>query len=180
MDDDRGEAEARAVRQDVAEVLVRYASGIDGRDWAQLRSCFTDDCRADYGVIGQWARGDDITDWMRETHEPLGPTLHRITNIAVRVDGDGVTARSYVDALVLMPDGQSGTRATGFYDDVLVRTADGWQISQRRFTTVLLQLEPDGTIIDLGGAVEAAFDAPADAPADGPADEPADETGGGR
>ncbi len=39
----------REVRQDIAEVLVRYATGIDRRDWALLRSCFTDDCEADYG-----------------------------------------------------------------------------------------------------------------------------------
>ena len=34
----------REIRADVADLLVRYASGIDRRDWALLRSCFTDDC----------------------------------------------------------------------------------------------------------------------------------------
>ena len=42
------------VRGDVSDVLVRYASGIDQRDWALLRSCFTEDCDADYGDIGAW------------------------------------------------------------------------------------------------------------------------------
>ena len=32
---------------------MRYATGIDRRDWALLRSCFTDDCVADYGDIGE-------------------------------------------------------------------------------------------------------------------------------
>jgi SnoaL-like domain len=35
-------------RLDIADVLVRYASGIDRCDWALFRSCFTDDCDADY------------------------------------------------------------------------------------------------------------------------------------
>lgn len=44
----------RDLRQDVAEVLVRYATGVDRRDWELFRSCFTDDCEADYGDIGHW------------------------------------------------------------------------------------------------------------------------------
>jgi len=42
----------RDVRADVADVLVRYATGIDQRDWALFRTCFTEDCEADYGGIG--------------------------------------------------------------------------------------------------------------------------------
>jgi 3-phenylpropionate/cinnamic acid dioxygenase small subunit len=141
----------RDVRLDVADVLVRYATGIDRRDWELLRSCFTDDCDADYGDIGVWNGADEITAWMREAHASCGHTLHRITNQAVTSNGDGVSARSYVDALVMFADNQSGTRATGFYDDELVATEDGWKIARRRFTMVLLQLVPDGTLLSLDG-----------------------------
>lgn len=137
------------VRQDVAELLVRYATGIDRRDWELLRSCFTEDCDVDYGKIGVWHSAEEITAWMRETHAPCGHTMHRISNAAVTANGDGVSARSYVDALIMLPDGRSGTRAAGFYEDDLVRTDDGWKIARRRFTMVLLQLVPDGTLIDL-------------------------------
>ena len=126
-------------RQDVADLLVRYAAGIDRRDWKLLRSCFTDDCVADYVGIGKWSSGDEITEWMRRTHEPLGHTLHRITNQAVAVDGEAVTVRSYVDAIVLGPDNARGAQAIGFYDDVVVRTDDGWKIARRRFTQVRIQ-----------------------------------------
>ena len=51
----------RDTRDAVTDVLVRYASGIDGRDWPLLRTCFTDDCDADYGDIGHWRGGDEIT-----------------------------------------------------------------------------------------------------------------------
>lgn len=129
---------------DIAAVLVRYASGIDRRDWELFRTCFTDDCVADYGGIGRWRGVDEITTWMDRTHAPVGPTMHAITNIDVRPrpDGlDGAVARSYVDALIVFPDGASAVRSKGFYDDELVRTADGWRIAARRFTDVVTRVE---------------------------------------
>jgi hypothetical protein len=39
---------------------------------------------------------------------------------------------------------RSGIRATGFYDDELVQTDDGWRIARRRFTQVRLQTNLDG------------------------------------
>lgn len=139
----KGSDVEREIRQDVADLLVRYATGIDQRDWPLLRSCFTDDCVADYGDIGRWNSGDEITEWMRTTHEPLGRTLHRITNQSVASSGDALTARSYVDALVLGPDNVGGARAAGYYDDVVVRTGDGWKIARRRYTMVRVQrIEP--------------------------------------
>jgi 3-phenylpropionate/cinnamic acid dioxygenase small subunit len=149
------EAVDREVRQDVAEVLVRYATSIDRRDWVLFRTCFTDDCEADYGGIGMWHNADEMTAWMRETHEPCGHTMHRITNEVVTMRGGGdpggesVAARSYVDAIVLFGDNQSGTRATGFYDDELVATSDGWKIAKRRFTLVMVQLYPEGTKLEV-------------------------------
>jgi len=141
------------LRADVADLLVRYATGIDRRDWELLRSCFTDDCEADYGSIGVWRRGDEITTWMRDTHEPLGHTLHRITNVTVTRNGAGAMSRSYVDALVMFPGNKSGTRSAGYYDDELVATDHGWKIARRRFTLVLLQLVPADSVLDLGTAM---------------------------
>lgn len=128
------------VNQDVAEVAVRYATGIDRRDWDLFRTCFTADVEADYGDIGVWHGVDEITEFMTTIHEPCGHTLHRITNVAVTlVDDDRVQARSYVEALVLMGDNQNGVRATGFYDDELVHTDGGWRIAKRKFTSVLVE-----------------------------------------
>ena len=91
----------RDVRQDVADVLVRYATSIDRRDWALFRTCFTEGCQADYGDIGVWHGADAITKWMEQAHARCGHTLHRITNQAIVASGDGVAARSYVDAIVM-------------------------------------------------------------------------------
>ena len=77
------EAVDRDVRQDVADVLVRYATAIDQKDWTQFRTCFTDDCEADYGAIGVWRSVDEITEWMAQVHDACGHTMHRISNVAV-------------------------------------------------------------------------------------------------
>ena len=132
----------REAKQDIAEVLVRYATGIDRRDWDLFRSCFTEDCRADYGGIGSWRGVDGITGYMVTAHAGMGHTLHRLSNIAVTVAGDVAEARSYVDAVVMAPDGSSGINAMGFYDDDLVRTGGGWRIAERRFTMVHVRPMP--------------------------------------
>ena len=127
------------VRQDIADVLVRYATGIDRRDWSLFRSCFTDDCEADYGEIGRWSGVDAITEWMEQTHAPCGHTLHRITNETISPHGDRVSARSYVDAIIMGPDNKTGTHAAGFYDDEFAHTDEGWKIARRTFTMVLVE-----------------------------------------
>jgi 3-phenylpropionate/cinnamic acid dioxygenase small subunit len=135
-----GSGATGAVRADVADVLVRYATGIDRRDWPLFRTVFTDDCEADYGAIGHWHGVDEITDWMARAHAGCGHTLHRITNIAVERGDDGqVHARCYVDAIILGADNREGVRAIGYYDDDLTSTDDGWRIARRRFTAVHLQ-----------------------------------------
>ena len=89
-----------------------------------------------------WHGVEEITEWMRVVHAACGHTLHRITNIVVSPAADGVTARSYVEALVLGPDNGAGVRTTGFYDDELVDSADGWRIARRTFTLVRQEAVP--------------------------------------
>lgn len=120
----------------ISDLLIRYATGIDRRDWPLLRTVFTTDCVLDYGEIGNWHGVDAVTEFMEQAHAMAGQTLHRITNVVVAVDGDRATARSYVDGLIMAADGASGVNAAGFYDDEVVRTAEGWRVARRRFTAV--------------------------------------------
>ena len=101
-------------RQDISELLVRYATGIDRRDWPLFRTVFTDDCELDYGEIGTWQGVDAVTDFMDKTHAMAGHTLHRLTNQAITVEGDDATARTYIDAVIMFGDNQAGVNAWGF------------------------------------------------------------------
>lgn len=131
-----GAADDRAV----TAVLLRYATALDTRDWPLFRSCFTEDVEADYTGFGRWRGPREITEFMREAHLDVGPTLHRITNISIWWDDDDARSRCYVDA-VLMPMQAGGPvqRGIGWYDDRLARTSEGWKISRRIFTPVLLE-----------------------------------------
>ena len=127
-------------RRDIGDVLLRYATGIDSKDWALFRTCFTAECVLDYGEIGVWRSPDEIADFMEAAHAACPHTLHRITNIVVTKTGDDTAmARSYVDGLIMFaPD--TGANPAGYYDDELERTAAGWQISRRVFTLVLMRV----------------------------------------
>jgi ketosteroid isomerase-like protein len=126
----------RQDRDDIAAVVLCYATGIDRRDWTLFRSVFTEDCELDYGEIGTWKGADAVTEFMQQAHAGAGPTMHRLTNQVITVDGDSAQARTYVDALIMLAASSSGVNAAGFYDDEFVRTERGWQIARRRFTQV--------------------------------------------
>ncbi|MFZ0906725.1 MAG: nuclear transport factor 2 family protein [Mycobacterium sp.] len=135
----------RQDREDVADALLRYATGIDRRDWTLFRSIFTEDCELDYGEVGTWKGADAVTEFMQQAHALAGHTMHRLTNQVITVDGDSAQARTYVDALIMLADNNSGVNAAGFYDDELVRTEQGWQIARRRFTQVRVAAIGDPT-----------------------------------
>ena len=122
-----------ADKEQIGEVLVRYATGIDSKDWPLFRSCWTDEIDVDYQQLGRFTSADALTEVMTRLHENMGPTYHRLSNFVIAVDGDRATARSYVHAvLMLQPDDSTNwVDALGHYDDVFVRTQGGWRIRER-------------------------------------------------
>ena len=124
----------------ISAVLLAYAAGIDRRDWALFRACFTEDAVGEYPGFGRWAGAEAITEFMREAHEKLGPTLHRMTNFVIDGAGDGASAHSYVDVLLTgaTPD-QPVHNAAGWYQDRFRRDPEGWRIAHRHYTQVLFR-----------------------------------------
>jgi 3-phenylpropionate/cinnamic acid dioxygenase small subunit len=120
-------------RQQITDVLVRYATGIDSKNWPLFRTCFTPDAESDYGSIGQWADADAITAHMAAVHEKYRATSHCMSNFVISVSGDHATAVSYVQCvLALDGEAEAGLEAVGRYEDALVRTDSGWQIAKRK------------------------------------------------
>jgi SnoaL-like domain len=121
----------------IVAVLIRYATGIDTRDWPLFRACFTDDFEGDYGDFGRWESGDAITASMEEMHRTVGLTLHRMTNFVIIGDAGSATSRSYVDALLMPVDaGGDVHHGVGTYDDHLIKQDGQWRITRRQFVAV--------------------------------------------
>lgn len=106
---------------------MRYATGIDCRDW----TLFTENCELDYGEIGSWTGVDEVTHFTEKVHALAGYTLHRLSTQQITVNGDSAVARTYVDAVIMAVDNRSGGRGVngiGFYDD---ETQGQWHVFPR-------------------------------------------------
>lgn len=122
-------------RFEIDDLLTRYATAVDQRDWALYESCFTEDAFIDYtsagGIKGTRA---DVRAWLEKTMEMFPMSQHLAGNRDIRIDGDTATARSvFYNPMALAP-GSKEPRLFfegGYYNDELVRTPDGWKIRQR-------------------------------------------------
>src|SRR3546814_18072425 len=111
----------------IIEVLLRYGTAIDTRDWGLFRTCFSEDCETDYGTFGRWRGPREVTENMQQAHEQFVPTLHQMTNFTFASDGVQVRARTYVGALIItIAAGGPLPRAIGLFtrsDELRVGTA---------------------------------------------------------
>ncbi len=131
-------ADATAVlldRQEILDLMYRYGMAVDRRDEALYRSVFTPDARIDYtdsgGIVDDL---DTVTAWLLEALAPFAGLQHNMTNHFLDLDGDAARACTYFVAhhtVALDADHESLLTVGGFYQDRLVRTADGWRIAER-------------------------------------------------
>ncbi len=128
-------------RTQIAEVIYRYATGVDGKDWELFRTCFTDPVNADFTSTGVPApRTFPLDTWIRVVQKTLAPfrvTQHYNSNVTIKVNGDEATAVVYLKARHLPADDPEDKKfwdVGGYYTDRLVRTPQGWKIAGVKFT----------------------------------------------
>lgn len=119
----------------IRDLIHRYATAIDTKDWALFRACFAPDSQAVYQghVFGS---REHLVRAMRKLHTPLDSSMHRVTNVMIDVLGpDDAVGSSYVDALLVKTDHPDGPlhRVAGRYTDEYRRTRGIWTIRRRRF-----------------------------------------------
>ena len=89
-------------RAEISDVQLRYATGLDSRDWPLFRSCFTDEIETDFtSVFGGDPRkvsADRWTEAARRSLSGLKATQHMITNHVITIAGDDATCIAYVQA----------------------------------------------------------------------------------
>ena len=124
-------------RLDCQEVMNRYAASIDLRDWARLRTVFTDgEIEADFTSMGvkQVFRGpaEEWVERVRQTIVGFDATQHFFANHSVELRGDQATDLRYMQARHQV-DAAHYTIG-GYYTSEMVRTAAGWRIARYRLT----------------------------------------------
>jgi SnoaL-like domain len=125
----------------VAETVYRYATAVDGRDWAMFRSLFTDTVSVDFSSFSpdlapQMMSADEWVAGVEVVFTGLVATQHSMTNPLATVDGDAATITMYVQAHhVYDPDDPASWYTVGgYYDDTLVRVDGRWLLAGVRLT----------------------------------------------
>jgi hypothetical protein len=94
-------------RAAIIDVQLRYALGVDMRDWALFRSCFTDEIEIDSSSAARppqrW-KADDWVELVRRTIDGMKTTQHIITNQIITIDHDEATCIAYVQARHHLPN----------------------------------------------------------------------------
>jgi len=127
-------------RQEVLETVIRYAAGIDKRDWEAYRSCFTDEVEIDFtSWIGGTPSVFPAGRWVALVRRTLGgftSTQHVSANQKVHVESNEATCVSDMQAEHFLPNDEIEHIYTigGHYTNSLVRTPGGWKIRKCELT----------------------------------------------
>jgi 3-phenylpropionate/cinnamic acid dioxygenase small subunit len=140
-------ADRLADRAEILDLMHAYAWAIDDLDLDALDDVFTADAFLDYSSNPGGAKGPypEVRAWLADVLRYFPVTQHLMANTQVTLDGDRATART----MVYNPQGAATRKGPPHffyvgarYDDELVRTAEGWKISQRVETFLYM----DGTL----------------------------------
>lgn len=133
---------AIADRLAIEDLLHRYSTAIDTRNFALLGQVFTADGVGDYtasgGIRGTLA---EIQEWLAGALGIFSVIQHLVTNVRVEVSGDEATSICYLFNPLGYARADGGTEMLycgGLYRDRLVRTEGGWRIRERVIDTLYL------------------------------------------
>ena len=110
-----------------------YGLAVDSQRWELFDRIFADDVDADYGPTSHWTDRARFISEFAAFHEPFDSTQHTMSTHVVHVDAD--CAHSFCNGGWRLVRKAAGGNplwdGTGWYDDTLARTRDGWRITRR-------------------------------------------------
>jgi SnoaL-like domain len=122
-------------RLEIQQLMTIYSNAIDRRDFDRLDTVFTPDAYIDYRAMGGIdGRYLEVKAWLGPALKSFPRYYHLIANTEIVLAGDDATSRTvcFNPMEVPLPQGGSQVMFLGlWYVDKLVRTPDGWRITER-------------------------------------------------
>ena len=118
------------------DVMLKYAAGVDERDFGLYASCFVENVEVvDFGEAPINGR-DEWVEYVKGALDNYGPTQHMLGPKLATIDGDNAHCRTDVQALhyLKQPEGEILT-LWATYETDMVRTNEGWKISRHRLVS---------------------------------------------
>jgi hypothetical protein len=135
---------ALADKQEIAEVLYRYARGCDRADEAALRGSFHPDSQHNHGMFT--GKSWDFVDRAMAICRPLKACKHMISNVLVTLDGDTAVSECHFWAHHRRINEQSGAEEDFFtggrYLDRFERRNGAWKIAPRTGVSDFERFDP--------------------------------------
>ncbi len=119
-------------RDEIIELAVRYTWALDTKNVEELRTVFLPDATA--MLRGVECTGvEEIIARIAGTVHRFDRTQHLVGSHQVTVDGDRGTHRCQLQSQHVREGAEGGDNFVigGYYEDRLVRVADGWRIAHR-------------------------------------------------
>lgn len=118
------------------DVMLKYAAGVDERDFDLYASCFMDNVEIlDFGESTINGRDNWVT-YVKEALNAYGPTQHMLGPQFATINGDEAHCRTDVQALHYLkePEGEILT-LWATYETDMKRVNEGWKISRHRLVS---------------------------------------------
>ena len=136
-------AELRAERA-IHRVMLRYARGVDSRDFEMVRDCFHPEARVTWG---DWFSGtrDESIDWLSQAIPRLDGTLHVFASPWIELDlaAGSAQAETYAVNSARYPADETGScvqnvAGTRYFDRFELRDGE-WKLIERRNERIWVQ-----------------------------------------
>ncbi len=131
-------------KHEIAELIYRYATSVDTKDWERMASVFTEDAYLDYSSVG-YPPGprDDVLALLQKALDQMPMTQHFVTNIEVDLDGDRARVRAMFYNPMRIPGMSELTYCGGNYHHEVIRTDDGWKSCRLTEESLWFSNHPD-------------------------------------
>lgn len=133
MNTDPNTLETLLAKQDITDVIMRYARGTDRADGPLLKSCYHDDAIEEHGSTYSGPAHDYVDGAVKRISQ-MGVMAHYVCNICIDLDGDTAYVETYVLTFARFEkDGEPwDTQTGGRIVDRFERRDGVWKIAHRK------------------------------------------------